>query len=81
MEVVLEEIEGTVARLVPDDGDSPIHLSIDQLPVNYEIGAVYDFKFTEGEPHLTLLEDETKRRLKRIRSKRETLLNRSRKNK
>lgn len=79
MRVVLEAVEETTARFIPDDGTAPIHIRTALLPKGYEIGAVYEYQFLEGVPHLVMLKEETIERQERIKSKRNALLSRSRK--
>lgn len=81
MRVVLEAVEDTTARFIPDDGTAPVYIRTDHLPKGYKLGAVYEYQLLEGIPHLTMLEEETRERRERIKSKREALLSRSRKNK
>lgn len=78
MKVVLEEIEGTVVRLIPDDGSEPIHVDIQSLPFGSTIGDVFEYDYQERDnqvaPKLILLPNEKKVRLARTKAKREALL-------
>ncbi|ALV20681.1 MAG: DUF3006 family protein [Carnobacterium sp.] len=78
MKVVLEEIEGAVARLIPDDGSEPIHIAVQSLPVESELGDVFEIDYQRRDnqtaPQLTLLPNEKSERMARMKAKREALL-------
>ena len=81
MKLVLEEIEGKIARLVPDDTRlHPQYISVDKLPKNIVIGDVFEVEVEL--PSFTLvalkkIKNERERRLRDMKRKREDLLNRN----
>lgn len=76
MYVVLEEIEGDIARLVPDSAQEPLYVPVTKLPRSYEIGDVFQVEDREGSLEVSLKRDakETEKRLEANRSKRKRLL-------
>lgn len=79
MKMVLEEIEGKIARLVPDDTRlHPHYVSVEKLPENTVIGDVFEVEVEL--PSFTLvkmkkIENEREKRLADMKRKRENLLN------
>jgi len=81
MKMVLDEIEGKVACLVPDSPNlPPFYLSVDKLPPNASLGDVFEVEvdLTSFKPvRIMKIEGEKEDRLKRMKEKREKLLERS----
>lgn len=75
MKMVLEEIEGELARFIPDEGPL-IHVKKDCLPENYRIGELYEVTI-EDEQVIVIkpLKKETEERLAKMKQKRANLLN------
>ncbi|MEK4948501.1 MAG: DUF3006 family protein [Carnobacterium inhibens] len=79
MKMVLEEIEGDLARFIPDEGAS-FHIKKSLLPENYQIGEVYEVTISEGQVSMIEpLKEETQERLAKMRQKRKKLLNKRKK--
>ena len=78
MKMVLEEIEGELARFIPDEGPS-VHVKKDRLPENYHIGELYEVTI-DGDRVIAIkhLKEETDERLAKMRQKRANLLNKKR---
>lgn len=81
MKMVLEEIEGTIACLIPDAAHfQPIYVAIEKLPSGSVAGDVFEVEFdlpSFRPTRIVKMEGEKEKRLKRIKEKREWLLNRS----
>lgn len=75
MKMMLEEIEGELARFIPDEGPS-YHVTKKLLPENYRIGELYEVTI-EGEQVFAInpLKEETQERLAKMKQKRVNLLN------
>ncbi|AGY81347.1 DUF3006 family protein [Carnobacterium inhibens] len=79
MKMVLEEIEGDLARFIPDEGAS-FHVKKSLLPEKYQIGEVYEVTISEGQVSMIEpLKEETQERLAKMRQKRKKLLNKRKK--
>lgn len=78
MKMVLEEIEGELARFIPDKGPL-VHVKKDHLPKNYHIGELYEVTI-EDERVIAIkpLKKETEDRLAKMKQKRSKLLNKKR---
>ncbi|MCO6018070.1 DUF3006 family protein [Carnobacterium divergens] len=83
MKVVLEEIENAIARLIPDKGQSPMYVLESELPKEVEVGDVLELTYQRIDGKLIKkiqrLENEKERRIKKMKEKREALLNRTKK--
>ncbi|WP_368644980.1 hypothetical protein AB4027_08255 [Alkalibacterium putridalgicola] len=79
MYVVLEEIEGETARLVPDSSKEPLYVPVGELPEDYELGDVFLVEKKQDRAAIYLKRDikEKERRLEVNRCKRKRLLNKS----
>lgn len=81
MKAVLEEFEGEVARLVPDDGSDPIHVNLEYLPDECTLGDVFEVVYQKKDTlriqELILLSNEKEQRMERMKAKREALLKRT----
>lgn len=80
MKMMLEEIEGELARFIPDKGAS-FHVKKELLPENYQIGEMYEVT-VDGEQVLGIdpLKEETQERLAKMKQKRAHLLNKKNRN-
>lgn len=78
MKMVLEEIEGELARFVPDEGPLVL-VKKNCLPENYHLGELYEVSI-EGERVIAIkpLKKETEERLAKMKQKRAKLLNKKR---
>lgn len=76
MRAVLEAVEGNVARFIPDDESSPIHIPLGQVPSDVQIGSVCEVTVDSKGYTIRLLSSETQKRRNRIKAKREALLKR-----
>lgn len=78
MRVVLESIDENLARLVPDDKSDEIIISKALLPKTSKVGDVLEMMLSENKTAtdytFELLTDETKKRMRNNRKKREKLL-------
>lgn len=83
MKVVLEEIENSIARLIPDNGQSPMYVLENELPKEVQVGDVLELTYQriDGKriKSIQRLENEKEARLKKMKEKREALLNRTKK--
>lgn len=83
MKVVLEEIENSIARLIPDDGQSPMYVLENELPKELQVGDVLELTYQRIDGKLIKsiqrLENEKEGRLKKMKEKRKALLNRTKK--
>lgn len=81
MKVVLEEIENSIARLIPDDGQSPMYVLENELPKELQVGDVLELTYQRIDGKLIKsiqrLENEKEGRLKKMKEKRKALLNRT----
>lgn len=70
MKVVLEEIENSIARLIPDDGQSPMYVLENELPKELQVGDVLELTYQRIDGKLIKsiqrLENEKEGRLKKI---------------
>lgn len=78
MKMVLEEIEGELARFIPDEGPLVL-VKKNRLPENYHLGELYEVSI-EGERVIAIkpLKKETEERLAKMKQKRAKLLNKKR---
>ncbi|WP_407372427.1 hypothetical protein [Carnobacterium sp.] len=78
MKMVLEEIEGELARFIPDEGPL-VHVKKDRLPENYRLGELYEVTI-EDERIISIkpLKKETEERFAKMKQKRAKLLNKKR---
>ena len=78
MKMMLEEIEGELARFIPDEGPV-VHVKKDSLPENYHIGELYEVTI-EDERVIAIkpLKKETEEKLAKMKQKRTKLLNKKR---
>ena len=83
MKVVLEEIENSIARLIPDNGQSPMYVLENELPKELQVGDVLELTYQRIDGKLIKsiqrLENEKEGRLKKLKEKRKALLNRTKK--
>ncbi|MDT2010508.1 DUF3006 family protein [Carnobacterium divergens] len=83
MKVVLEEIENSIARLIPDNGQRPMYVLENELPKEVQVGDVLELTYQRIDGKLIKsiqrLENEKEGRLKKMKEKREALLNRTKK--
>ena len=83
MKVVLEEIENSIARLIPDNGQSPMYVLENELPKEVQVGDVLELTYQRIDGKLIKsiqrLENEKEGRLKKLKEKRKALLNRTKK--
>lgn len=81
MKMVLESIEGEIARLIPDNPHlQPQYVSLKKMPKNSAVGDVFEVEvdLPSFKPvTITRLENEREKRMKRMKKKREQLLQRS----
>lgn len=81
MKMVLEEIEGKTACLIPDDVHFPsAYIDIKKLPTGSRVGDVFEVEveLPSFEPvRIVKIEGEKEERLKKMKAKRERLLRRS----
>jgi len=52
MRVILEELEGDVARLIPDNGNDPIEISRWNLPNEVVLGDVFEIYYESNRPSI-----------------------------
>lgn len=80
MKMMLEEIEGNLARFIPDKGE-PFHVNKNLLPKDFRIGELYEVTIEEEQVlSIKSLKEETQERLAKMRQKRANLLNKKNKN-
>ena len=81
MRVILEELEGDVARLIPDNGSDPIEISRWKLPNEVVLGDVFEIYYESNRPSIIekihLIPNERNRRLEKVKTKREILIKRT----
>lgn len=82
MKMVLEEIDGRIARLIPDNDHFPAsYVDISKLPKGCRLGEVFEVEvdLPSFEPvKITRIDGEREERLRKMKEKRERLLKRSR---
>lgn len=80
MKMVLEEIEGNIACLIPDVPHfEPMYIAVQKLPSGSVLGDVFEVEVelpSFNLIHLSKVEGEKDKRLNRIKEKRERLLRR-----
>lgn len=78
MRAIFEEIEETIARLIPDDGSNPIEIKRCELPNEAVLGDVFDIFFDSEQKiiinKIHLIPNERIHRLEKMKLKREALL-------
>ncbi|MGB3161427.1 hypothetical protein [Carnobacterium sp.] len=78
MRAIFEEIEETIARLIPDDGSNPIEIKRCELPKEAVLGDVFEIYFDSEQRIISnkiyLIPNERIQRLEKMKLKRETLL-------
>lgn len=81
MRAIFEELEGEIARLIPDNGNDPIEINRDRLPEDARLGDVFEVYYQSKEMNsiakIVLIPNERTKRLENMKSKREALLKRS----
>lgn len=81
MKMVLEEIDTTIARLIPDNGAGPFYVTVDDLPKGCQIGDVVNLSYQKGGAktirRLEKVVNEKEDRLAMMKAKREALLKRN----
>lgn len=77
MRAVLEEIEGNLAKFVPDDNHAPILAEASLLPQSYTLGDVFEIHFTAKDSgkikSISILSGEKEKRLAKMKEKREAI--------